>query len=113
MCIRDRVYDLEGNSLTIVKIFGEDDREKIKNITLLVLLGYKYILGNNEVLSKEIRRNVAENRISLNNFATYLKEITPSLIRRKGKLRSPNTIYKLTTLGEVSARDLLKKICEG
>jgi hypothetical protein len=108
-----KVYDLEHNSFTIVKIFGEDDREKTKNTTLLVLLGYKYIFGNDEVLSQEIRRNVAENKIPLDNFSTHLKQITPSLIRRKGKMRSPKTTYRLTTLGEANAKDLLKKTCTG
>lgn len=108
----EKIFDLEEGSLTLVKITGKEDREKTINATLLVLLGYKYFFRNNEVLSQEIRRNVAENRIPLNNFATHLKDITPSLIRRKGKLKSPNTTYKLTTLGEAEAKELLKKTCE-
>jgi len=107
-----KVYDLEKNSLTLTKLAGADDREKTKNATLLVLLGYKYFYEKSEVLSQEIRRNVAEHRIPLNNFASYLKEITPSLIRIKGKVKSPKTTYRITTLGEANARDLLRKICE-
>jgi len=107
-----KVYDLEENSLTLTKLAGADDREKTKNAALLVLLGYKYFYGKGEVLSQEIRRNVAEHKIPLNNFASYLKEITPSLIRIKGKVRSPKTTYRITTLGEANARDLLKRTCE-
>jgi len=107
------VYDLEQDSFTIVKIFGKDDREKTQNTTLLALLGYKYLFGNDDALSQEIRRNVAENKIPLDNFSTHLSKITPALIRRKGKTRSPKTKYRLTTLGESNARDLLKKICTG
>lgn len=107
-----KVFDVEENCLTLVKIVGEGDKEKTKNATLLVLLGYKYIFGIDDVLSQEIRKNVAENKIPLNAFANHIKEIIPSLIRRKGKPRSPKTTYKLTTPGEVKARDLLKQIYE-
>ena len=105
------IYDLEEDSLTLVKIVGKGDREKTINATLLILSGYKYIFGKDEISSQEIRRNVAENRIPLNNFSTYLNKIIPSLIRRKGKLRSPETIYRLTLLGEAEAKELLKKLC--
>jgi hypothetical protein len=107
-----KIYDLEQGSFTLVKIMGEDDREKIKNMALLVLLGNKYLLGNDEVLSQEIRRNVAENKIPQDNFATCLNKITPTLIRKKGKIRSPKTTYRLTTLGKANAKDLLNKACE-
>ncbi|MCD6215926.1 MAG: hypothetical protein J7J92_02520 [Candidatus Aenigmarchaeota archaeon] len=104
------IFDIEDDQLTVVKITGEKERDKTQNIALLVLLGYKYLLSKEEVLSQEIRRNVAENNIPLNNFATHLSNVTPSLIRRKGKLRSPKTTYKLTTLGESKARELVKVI---
>jgi len=106
-------FDVEEDSLTLVNITGEDYREKTKNATLLVLLGYKYFFGTVDVQAKEIRRNVATNRIPLNQFANYLNEIIPSFIRRKGKPKSPSTTYKLTTLGEAEAIEVLKKICKG
>jgi len=106
------LYDKEGDKLTLLKITGKDEREKTRKISLAVLLGYKYIFGNEEISATEIRRNVAENRVSLNNFATFLNEIIPSLIRRKGKPRSPKTTYKLTPLGEAEAKTALKKLCE-
>ena len=106
------IFDLKKEVLTVVKIIGKNDKEKIKNISLLVLLSYKYFFGRNEIFSQEIRRNVAENGIPLNNFASYLNEIIPSLIRRKGKFRSPKTTYSLTTLGKSRAREIIKKICE-
>lgn len=105
-----KIFDLEENSLTLVKVIGEDDKERTKSLTLLVLLGYQYLFGVGEVLSHEIKRNAAENRIPVNNFATYLNEITPSLIRRKGKPGSTKTAYRLTTSGEVEARELLKNL---
>ena len=108
----EELFDVEDNTLTVVKIAGEDDRDKTQKTSLAVLIGYKYILGIKEILASEIRRNVAENRVSINNFATYLNEIIPSLIRRKGKHRSPKTTYKLTTFGEVEAKAVLKKLCE-
>lgn len=108
-----KVFDVEEDCSTLVKIVGEDDKEKTKNATVLVLLGYKYIFRMDDVLSKEIRKNVAENKIPLDGFANHIKKIIPSLIRRKGKPRSPKTTYRLTTEGEVKARDLLKKICKG
>ena len=63
------------------------------------------------MLAKEIKRNVAENNIPINNFATYINEMSPSLIRRKGKLRSPKTTYKLTPYGEAKARELIQIMC--
>lgn len=104
------IFDIEENILTVVKTVGENNKEKIKNVSLLVLLGYKYLFERNELFSKEIRRNVAENDIPLNNFATYLKEIIPTLIRRKGKHKSTKTTYRLTTLGEAKAKKLLKEM---
>jgi hypothetical protein len=106
------LYDIEDNKLTLLKVEGKDEREKTRKISLTVLSGYKYLLGNEEISATEIRRNVAENRVALNNFATYLNEIIPSLIRRKGKPKSPKTTYKLTPLGEAEAKEVLKKLCE-
>lgn len=108
----EELFDIENNTLTLLKIAGKDDEEKTKKISLAVLIGYKYLLGTKEILASEIRRNVAENRVSLSNFATHLNGIIPSLIRRKGKSRSKKTTYKLTTLGEAEARAVLKKLCE-
>jgi hypothetical protein len=104
-----KIFDIEGESLTLVSIFGKDDKERTKNATLLILIGYKYLFGRDDVLSQEVRRNVAENRVPLNNFSEHLNRITPSLIRRKGKTRSPKTTYRLTSLGEAEARELLRQ----
>jgi len=107
----NELFDIEEDQLTIIKTIGEKDKEKTKNTTLLVLIGYKYLFNTEEVLAREIKRNVAENNIPLNNFATYINEMSPSLVRRKGKLRSPKTTYKLTPYGEAKARELIKLIC--
>lgn len=102
------VFDFDTNALTLIKVKGKSEREKTQNATLAVLFGYKYCYGKNEVMSMEIRRNVAENGISLNNFATYLNAIIPSLIRRRGKPKSVKTTYRLTVPGEVKAREIIK-----
>lgn len=104
------IFDIDGESLTLTKICGKDDPEKTKNGAVMTLLGYKYILNKDGLLSKEIRRNIGVNKVPLNNFATHLNTIIPSLILRKGKPKSPNTTYRLTALGEATARDLLKTV---
>lgn len=110
-CI-ERIFDIEENALTLTKVIGKDEEEKTQNISLLVLLGYEYFFEKDGVIASELRRNVAENRIPVNNFATHLNEIIPSLIRRKGKPRSPKTTYKLTISGKSTARELIKKLCK-
>jgi hypothetical protein len=106
------IFDLEQDSLTLVGVTGKDDREKTKNVALLVLLGYKYFLGVENVLAQVIRTNVGGLRVPLDNFGTYLKDITPRFVIKKGKPRSPKTTYKLTVLGEAEAKELLIKLCE-
>jgi len=106
----DQIFDKEESTLTVIRYVGANDREKTQNIALITLFGYKIFFGQEEMLSQEIRRNVAENRISLNNFGTYLNELTPSLLRRKGELRSPKTTYRLNIQGEVKAKELIKNI---
>jgi hypothetical protein len=106
------LFDIEDKTLTSLKVVGEGEREKTRAISLVVLLGYKYLFGNEQLLSSELKRNVAANRIPVNNFATYLNEIIPSLILRKGKTKSRKTTYKLTLLGEAEAKEILKKLCE-
>jgi hypothetical protein len=108
----DQIFDKEESMLTVIKYTGVNDREKTQNIALLTLLGYKIFFGQEEVLSQEIRRNVAENSVTLNNFGTYLNELAPSLLRRKGELRSPKTTYRLTISGEVKAKELIKNILD-
>lgn len=108
--ILKKLFDVEDESITLLDIIGESYKQKIQNATLVILLAYKYILGIEEVLAQEIRRNIAELGIPLNNFANYLKEIIPTLIRRKGRPRSPKTIYKLTVQGEVRAKEILKTL---
>ena len=108
------LFDFEKDSLTVLTSLdklGKNDKERTKNITLLTLLGYKYFFGKDEIFSQEIRRNVAENNVPLNNFGSYLNELVPSFIRRKGKLKSPKTTYKSTVLGISKARELIKKLC--
>jgi|GEM_PF-1270828 len=104
------IFDFENDTLTLVKIIGGNIKEKIQNISLLVLFGYKYGFNKTDVLSQEIRRNVAENGIPLENFATCLNELAPSLIRRKGEPKSPKTSYRLIPSGEFKAKELIKTL---
>lgn len=106
------MFDFEDDTLTLVKVIGENPKEKTQNAALLVLLGYKYCFDKNEVLSQEIRRNVGENGIPLENFATYLNELIPSSVRRKGKRKSSKTTYRLMPSGEFKAKELIKKLSE-
>lgn len=105
------LYDIEDKTLILIKVIGENEKEKTQNITLLVLFGYKYLFEIENIPAQEIRRNVAENGISLCNFANHLNEVIPSFIRRNGKTRSPKTLYRLTIQGEVKAKEIIKKIC--
>ena len=105
------IFDFEDELLTVVQISGLNPKEKTQNISLLTLLGYKYFLDKNNVSAQEIRRNVGENGIPLENFATYLNELVPSSVRRKGKPRSPKTTYRLMIFGESEARRVLKQLC--
>ena len=106
------MFDFENNTLTLVKVIGKNLKEKIQNASLLVLFGYKYRFNKIELLSQEIRRNVGENGIPLENFATYLNELVPSSVRRKGKPKSPKTTYRLIPSGEFKAKELIKKLSE-
>lgn len=106
------IFDMEDEILTVIKVSGSNSKEKTQSVSLLTLLGYKYFINKAEVSTQEIRRNVAENAIPLENFATYLNELVPSLIRRKGKTKSPKTTYRLMVFGESKARELIKQLCE-
>lgn len=104
------IFDVEKDMLTVIKIAGKTDKEKTQNIALLALLGYKYFLNKEDLLSKEIRRNVGVNKVPLNNFGTYLNDLSPSLVSRRGEVRSPNTTYRLTAQGMVKAEELRKAL---
>ncbi|MFA5199362.1 MAG: hypothetical protein WC442_00425 [Candidatus Omnitrophota bacterium] len=105
--VMSEIFDVEGDAVTVVSLVGNDEQEKTQNAALLVLYGYKYFKNQIEVSAQEIRRNLIENNISINNSATHLKEITPSLIRRKGVVKSPKTSYKLTLVGEGRVKNLI------
>jgi len=110
--VLERLFDIEDESITLLDIIGESHKERTQNATLVVLLAYKYVFNREEVLAREIKRNIAELGISLANFPRYLNEIIPTFIRRKGKPRSPKTTYKLTLQGEVRAKEILKTLGE-
>ena len=103
----ESIYSIYNQKLTLLKITGKDEKEKTQNTTLLVIIGYDYLLNIAEVLSQDIRRNVAEHGLSLSRFATHINEISPKQIKRIGKPKSPKTRYKLTIPGREKAKELL------
>jgi hypothetical protein len=106
----ENLVDIEGDSLTLLKTLGEKTEEKTKNTALLTLFEYKEKLGKEKILASEIRRNVALNKIPLENFGTYLNNLIPQCILRVGKTRSKTALYKLTAFGYAKAKDIKKEI---
>jgi hypothetical protein len=104
------IYDIEPETLTVVQGLGDTARERTQSIALLALVGYKFLFGKDDVLAQEIRRNVADNGVSLTDFAKHMNEISPQLVRRIGKTKSPKTKYRLTTLGEARARQNIRSL---
>ena len=103
-------FDIEGDNLTLLKKTGEKSKDITQNIALLVLYGYKKHLNVDKVLGTEVRRNVAINKVRLENFGTYLGELIPSSILRQGKVGSVKVTYKLTPFGEAKAKELIEII---
>lgn len=108
--VSDALFDIEGELLTVIKVSGNNTEEKTQNITLLTLLGYKERLNKEKVLASEIRRNVAINKIPIENFGTYVNELIPQSILRIGKAKSKQVAYKLTNFGNAKAKELQKEI---
>ena len=112
MKFSENLFDIEGESLTVLHGIGEKIEEKAQNTALLTLLGYKEKLNTEKVLASEIRRNVAVNKIPVENFATYINHLIPQFIIRIGKARSNKVSYKLTAFGLSKAKELQKAIFE-
>ncbi len=110
--IKENIWDIEGNDLTITRIIGEKNEEKTQNTALLALLGYKEKFNQDKVLASELRRNVAINKIPIENFGTYINQLIPQSILRVGKIKSNKLAYKLTAFGYARAREILSKILE-
>ncbi len=109
--IRD-IFDIDGESLTLLKSYGEKTKDKTQNIALLVLLGYKEKFEKEKISSADIKKNVVLHGVPLENFGTHLKKLIPQSIIRIGKRGSNKVEYKLTLFGEAKAKklreDLLK-----
>ena len=106
------LFDIEGQSMTLTKLPSCEIKEKTQQSVLALLVGYKYVIGLGEVPSIQLRKNIAEHGVSIANFATYVKELEPSLLKRKGKAKSPKTAYRLTILGEAKGREIIKSLLE-
>jgi len=108
----ENLFDIEGESLTVLNFIGDKIEEKAQNIALLTLLGYREKLNMEKVLASEIRRNVAINKIPIENFATFINHLIPQSVLRVGKARSNKVSYKLTAFGLAKAKELKKTIIE-
>lgn len=104
------LFDIEGESLTVLKVIGKNVKEKTQNIVLLTLLGYKEKFNKEKILASEIKRNVGINKIPIENFGTYVNELIPQSILRIGRAKSKQVTYKLTNFGSAKARELQKEI---
>jgi len=108
----DTLFEEQDGKIIVTKIVGDKPKEKAKNIVILSLLGYKQKLGESEVHASKLRENVALHQIPLENFGTWVKELSPQLVIKKGKKGSTKVTYKLTTFGEAKAKNLLKEVTE-
>ena len=69
------------------------------------------ILANAIKLVKTLhKKEIDIHQIPLENFGTWVKELSPQSIIKKGKRGSTKITYKLTTFGEAKAKNLLKEI---
>ena len=106
----DEIFEEHDGKIVVTQITGETPKEKAKNIVLLSLLGYKQKLGELDVHASKLRENVAIHQIPLENFGTWVKELSPQSVIKKGKRGSTKITYKLTTFGEAKAKNLLKEM---
>src|SRR3989344_2905275 len=99
----DSFFDVDGDILTVLKVVGNNTKEKTQNMALLTLLGYKEKLNKEKITASEIKKNVTINKIPVENFATYVNELIPQSILRDGKVGSKHVTYKLTNFGYAKA----------
>jgi len=104
------IFEEQDGKIFVTQITGESPKEKTKNIVLLSLLGYKQKINELDILSSKLRENVAMHEIPLENFGTWVKELIPQSIFKKGKKGSTKITYRLTTFGEAKAKRLLKGV---
>lgn len=104
------IFEKQDGKIFVTKMLGNNIKEKTKNIVLLTLLGYKQKLEEINVHTSKLRENVAIHEIPLENFGTYVKELIPQSIIKKGNKGSNKVTYKLTTFGEAKAKGLLNEV---
>ena len=59
------IYDQDEDCITIINPVGKFIKDKIQNLALLTLFGYRLFFGQAEVPVQEIKRNVTENKNDL------------------------------------------------
>ena len=106
------LFDIFDNKLNLIKPLFEDEnnRVRIHNVVLIILICYKYILKEEIVLSSEIQIILKTQNISLNNYRTYMREICFDLILSVEGDTSQDFSYRLTNNGEIKAIELITAI---
>ncbi len=107
-----RIFDIFNSELNLImSLFeNENNRIKIQNVAVIVLLCFRYVLKKEIVLSSEILQILKTQNISLSNYRTYMREISFDLsVGVEGEI-SQDYSYRLTNNGEKKAIDLISKI---
>jgi predicted nucleic acid-binding protein len=74
----------------------------------------KICYGEKDIKSSELRRILAEHKISaINNLSTNVKKFDRFIVHRAGKIGSTNTSYRITEEGFSKGLTILSQILEG
>ena len=104
------IFDFEDEKLTLL-ISPGDKKVSIKQqkIALAVLTAYKNCYGQEELVVRELNRNIQYVGLSTGNLSTNLKKIKSEIIM-KGKAKSTNMAYKLTAPGEQRGIGIIQEL---
>jgi len=107
-----KIFDVFNSELNLIMpLFeNENNRLRIQNVVVIILLCFKYVLKKEVVLSSEIQRILRTQNISLSNYRTYMREINFDLIISVEGETLQDHSYRLTINGEKKAIDLITAI---
>jgi hypothetical protein len=107
------VFDFEKSDLRLITtIGGENETEKQFKAAVCILTAYHYCYGRDEIKSQELRKKFEWLGItSLVNLSANLAKYKQFLIP-KGKLKSPDSGYKITLPGIKEGLKNIKKLAE-
>ena len=103
-----RIFDLYNGDLFIIHKFPKEMGiyERTQKTLILILFGFKEILGLSEVHSKVIREKLTFLEIDLHNLERNVEDIIPMyVIKRIGE--DSRNLYRLTENGEIEAKNLI------